>query len=105
MVHLNLILILSRTFWIDVISALLVLFALLLFSNLFTGTIIIFLHQQAQVEDGPDDDGNMFTRPGKVRKKTPECDTLGTVSPLNVEKITAVKDAAYAVAKRELEKI
>ena len=76
MVHLNLILILSRTFWIDVISALLVLLALLLFSKLFTGTIIIFLHRQAQVEDGPDDDGNMFTRPGKVRKKTPECDTL-----------------------------
>ena len=84
---------------------LLVLLALLLLYSLFTGTIIIFLYRQAQVEDGPDDDGNMFTRPGKVRKKTPECDTLGTVSPLNVEKITAVKDAAYAVAKRELEKI
>ena len=38
--------------------------------------IIIFHHQQAQVEDGPDDDGNMFSRPGKVRKKTAECDTL-----------------------------
>ena len=24
---------------------------------------------QAQIEDGPDDDGNMFTRPGKVRQQ------------------------------------
>ena len=42
---------------------------------------------------------------GRWEKKTPEWDTLWTVSPLNVERIIAVKDTAYAVAKRELEKI
>ena len=30
--------------------------------------VIFFSYSQAQIEDGPDDDGNMFTRPGKVRQ-------------------------------------
>ena len=37
----------------------------------FTCTVILSSTScwQAQVEDGPDDDGNMFTRPGKVREQ------------------------------------